>query len=88
MQQVLSLPMQLGPVLRSARRASGLSQAQLASRVRLSQSRMSHMELNPGSLSVEQLLGILGLLGMELVVQDKACADSGPPAAAAAAAEW
>ena len=46
------------------------------------------MELNPGSLSVEQLLGILGLLGMELVVQDKAGADSGPPAAAAAAAEW
>jgi HTH-type transcriptional regulator/antitoxin HipB len=29
------------------------------------------MELNPGSISVDQLLALMGVLGLELVVQEK-----------------
>ncbi len=71
MKQVVSVPSQLGPVLKSARRASGLSQAELAVRMDMSQSRISHMELNPGSMSIEQMLALSGLLGLEVVVQSR-----------------
>ena len=68
MKQVLSVPSQLGPLLRAARKHAGLSQGKLAQRVGISQSRMSHMELNPGSVSLEQLLAIFAVLGLEIVV--------------------
>jgi HTH-type transcriptional regulator/antitoxin HipB len=77
MRQILSTPPQLGPLLKSGRHAAGLSQAELARRMGISQSRISHMELYPESLSLEQLLALFGLLGMELVVQSKPDA---PPA--------
>jgi HTH-type transcriptional regulator/antitoxin HipB len=77
MRQVLSTPSQLGPLLKSGRRAAGLSQAELARRMGISQSRISHMELHPESLSFEQLLALFGLLGMELIVQSRSDA---PPA--------
>jgi HTH-type transcriptional regulator/antitoxin HipB len=37
----------------------------------ISQSRISHMELHPESVSLEQLLALFGLLGIELMVQSK-----------------
>ncbi|VTU36009.1 Antitoxin HipB [Variovorax sp. PBL-H6] len=77
MRQVLSTPSQLGPLLKSGRRAAGLPQAELARRMGISQSRISHMELHPESVSLEQLLALFGLLGMELIVQSRSEA---PPA--------
>ena len=71
MRQLLATPSQLGPLLKSGRRAAGLSQAELANRMGISQSRISHMELHPESVSLEQLLALFGLLGMELMVQSK-----------------
>ncbi|MFM9926033.1 helix-turn-helix transcriptional regulator [Variovorax sp. H27-G14] len=71
MQQVLSVPSQLGVLLKAARKAAGISQVKLAERLGISQSRMSHMELNPGSVSLEQLLAIFGVLGMEMLVGSK-----------------
>ena len=71
MRQVLSTPSQLGPLLKSGRRAAGLSQAELARRMGISQSRISHMELHPESVSLDQLLALFGLLGIELMVQSK-----------------
>ncbi|RST50019.1 helix-turn-helix domain-containing protein [Variovorax sp. MHTC-1] len=68
MRQVLSVPSQLGPLIKSARKDAGLSQEKLAKRLGISQSRMSHMELNPGSVSLEQLLAIFGVLGLEVMV--------------------
>src|SRR3954471_4939097 len=68
MRQVLALPSQLGPLLKAARKEAGLSQQKLAERVGISQSRMSHMELNPGSVSLEQLLQIFAVLQLEVVV--------------------
>jgi len=77
MRQVLSTPSQLGPLMKSGRRAAGLSQTELARRMGISQSRISHMELHPESVNLDQLLALFGLLGMELMVQSK----SGAPAA-------
>ncbi|HJS03993.1 MAG TPA: helix-turn-helix domain-containing protein [Variovorax sp.] len=71
MRQVLSTPSQLGPLLKSGRRAAGLSQTDLARRMGISQSRISHMELHPESVSLDQLLALFGLLGIELMVQSK-----------------
>ena len=71
MRQLLSTPSQLGPLLKSGRRAAGLSQTELARRMGISQSRISHMELHPESVSLEQLLALFGLLGIELIVQSK-----------------
>jgi HTH-type transcriptional regulator / antitoxin HipB len=71
MRQVLSMADQAGPLLRGARKAAGLSQTALARQLGLSQRRMSAMELNPGSISLEQLLALLAALDLELVVQAK-----------------
>ena len=75
MKQILSVPEQFGPILQSSRKAVQLSQIALASRLGISQSRMSAMELDPTSISLGQLLAICSALGLELQVQTKA-----PPA--------
>lgn len=59
---------QLGAVLQAARKAQGLTQSALASRIGLSQSRVSHLELNAHELSVEQLLAWCAALNLELTV--------------------
>jgi HTH-type transcriptional regulator/antitoxin HipB len=69
--QLLSLSQQLGPLLRSARKSAGLSQTALAQRLGISQSRISSMELDPGSISVEQLLTLLAALHHEVLIQPK-----------------
>ncbi|MGJ7581790.1 helix-turn-helix domain-containing protein [Variovorax sp. RHLX14] len=68
MRQLLSTPTQLGILLKAARKEAGLSQTDLARRLGISQSRMSHMELNPGSVSLAQLLAIFGVLDLEIMV--------------------
>lgn len=83
MKQLLTTPSQLGQVLQSARRAAKLSQTDLAVRLDVSQSRISHMELNPGSISADQLLALISILGLELVVQDRRAAG-----AEASPVEW
>lgn len=59
---------QLGAMLQAARKAQGLTQSALASRIGLSQSRVSHLELNANELSVEQVLAWCAALGLELAV--------------------
>lgn len=65
---VLVTAAQLGAELQAARKAKGLTQAALAGRIGLSQSRVSHLELNAHELSVEQLLAWCAALGLELAV--------------------
>jgi hypothetical protein len=43
---------------------------------------LSEIETNPGSLTVDRLLELANLLGLELVIQDR------PPVQAASGAEW
>lgn len=74
MTQVLSTTPQLGQILRSARRARKLTQGQAATRLGLSQSRLSALELVPKAISAEQLLALVNLYGLELIIQSKGAA--------------
>lgn len=69
MKQKLSLPSQLGPMLRGARQQASLSQAGLGARVGLSQKRISALELDPSSMTVDQLLTITAVLRVEVLLQ-------------------
>jgi HTH-type transcriptional regulator/antitoxin HipB len=80
--QHLSLPSQLGAMLRGARKSAGLSQATLASRINLSQKRLSALERDSASLSVEQMLALCSALGLEVWVQPR---QPGAPQTAASA---
>lgn len=71
MKQILSISDQVGPLLQAARKSARLSQTALASRLGISQSRVSAMELDPASISLEQLLAMCSALNLELVVQTK-----------------
>ena len=75
MKQILTLSRQLGPLIQSARKSAGLTQTGLAQRLGLSQSRISAMELDPGTISVDQLLALLAALNYELLVQPKQGSD-------------
>jgi HTH-type transcriptional regulator/antitoxin HipB len=85
MQQVIATPHQMGRILAAGRRRAGLTQAEAAARVGVSQSRISTLEMNSGALTLNQLLALFGAYGLQLQVQDK-----GQSAAAAAASkvEW
>lgn len=86
MNQLVSVAQQLGPLLQAARKTAGLNQTQLATRLGLSQSRMSALELEPGLISVDQLLALCGALGLEFHIQTK----GGQPSESmgAGSAEW
>jgi HTH-type transcriptional regulator/antitoxin HipB len=75
LKHVLLTPLQVGQLLQTARKAAGQSQAQLAALVGLSQSRLSKLEQNPGSITLDQLLALCGALALELSVQERAPGD-------------
>lgn len=58
-------------ILTARRRALKLSQKALAAKLGISQNRLSEIEANPARLSLERLLEIANILGLELVVQDR-----------------
>lgn len=60
---------QLGALLVNVRKSRQFTQAQLGSRLGLSQRRVSELELAPGTLSVDQLLAICAQLGLQLSLQ-------------------
>jgi len=68
----VALSTQLRQHLRSLRKARGLTQADLAARLGVVQSRVADIEANPSAVSVEQLLKVLTVLNAQLVVRDTA----------------
>lgn len=62
---------QLGRMLQSARKARKLSQAQVGARLGLSQKRVSALERDPGSISVDQLLRWCAAVGLALEIGTK-----------------
>jgi HTH-type transcriptional regulator/antitoxin HipB len=71
MKQILTHSAQLGQILVTRRRASKLSQRALAAKLAISQNRLSEIETDPGTLTVERLLELANLLGLELVIHDR-----------------
>ena len=80
----LLTPMQLGRLLQTARKARKLSQADVGARLDLSQKRVSAMELAPATITVDQLLKMCAVLGLELAVGPKGATRSD----ASAKAQW
>ncbi|PUE21285.1 MULTISPECIES: helix-turn-helix domain-containing protein [unclassified Limnohabitans] len=71
MPHTLVTPIQMGQILKTARKTSQLSQTKLASRVGLSQSRISAFEQQPENIGLGQLLSVLNVLGLELTIQPR-----------------
>ena len=61
---------QLQQLLKSLRKSRKMTQAELARRLGVVQSRIADIERDPGAVSVDQLLQVLALLGAQMVVRD------------------
>jgi HTH-type transcriptional regulator/antitoxin HipB len=62
-------PLQLGTHLRALRRAHGLSQSRLGEMLGVGQSRVARIERDPGAMSVDQFMRLLGALQVALVLR-------------------
>ena len=62
---------QAAQLLVGRRKALGLSQAEVAARLGISQNRLSELELRPERLTLDRLLALVGVLGLELAIGDK-----------------
>ena len=72
METVARTPQQLGQALRSRRATLKLSQANVGSRAGIKQDTVSTLEIHTPSSTVETLYKALSILGLELVVREKA----------------
>ena len=66
----IQTPHQLAAHLRALRKARGLSQAALGDSLGVGQTRIARIEGNPTAISVEQLIAVLGALGVQLVLRE------------------
>ena len=67
-------PTQLGQLLKALRTERKLTQADVAARMGLLQSKISALETNPGRTSVERMFRLLSVLGVELVLRQRGAA--------------
>ncbi len=72
MRQPILNPAQLAEIIRGRRKARHLSQHELATQLGLSQARLSVLEGDASSLPLDRLLLLAKLLGLEIVIQDRA----------------
>lgn len=72
----LQLPSQLGPHLRSLRRARKMTQRDLAARIGVTQARVAAIEANPAVVSVGQLMTILAALGVDVALRPRPTGDA------------
>ncbi len=70
----LQSPAQLPVHLKSLRKARGLTQAQLARRLGIRQSRLADIENHPETVSSAQLLDLFAALGVEVLLRLKPAA--------------
>jgi len=71
MRQLVTNPGQVGEILRARRKARGVPQQELATKLGISQSRLSTLEGDPAGLTLDRLVLLAKLLGLELVLQDR-----------------
>ncbi|WP_272546237.1 helix-turn-helix transcriptional regulator [Burkholderia cepacia] len=71
---------QLRPILVGFRKSAGLTQAQLAARLGVTQQSYAQLEANPSAVSIERLFKVLNTLGvrMTLGTQDASAASADP----------
>lgn len=66
----VQLSSQLQQLLKSLRKSRDMTQAELAQRLGVVQSRVADIERDPGAVGVDQLLQVLALLGAQMVVRE------------------
>ena len=62
---------QLAPIIAGFRKTAGLTQAEMAVRLGITQQTYSAAERNASSMSLNKLLSVLNALGVEIVLQPK-----------------
>ena len=62
---------QLPALLKAFRKQAGLTQGQVAASLGVTQQTLSAMERNAQKVSAERLLQLLGILGVEMVLQPR-----------------
>ncbi|MEB2484006.1 helix-turn-helix transcriptional regulator [Burkholderia multivorans] len=75
---------QLRPILVGFRKSAGLTQAQLATRLGVTQQSYAQLEANPSAVSIERLFKVLNVLGVRLSLDPAASADVAQTAAGSA----
>jgi HTH-type transcriptional regulator/antitoxin HipB len=71
MANILTSTAALSVAIRDARKASRLTQAELASRAGVTQATVSNLERGIAAPGLDTILRVLGALGLELLVQQK-----------------
>ncbi|CAB3769939.1 helix-turn-helix domain-containing protein [Paraburkholderia humisilvae] len=74
--QPLVTALQLGQLLKAARKRRKLTQAEVAARLGLSQNRISYLEQHADELSFRQLLGWCTTVGLELWLGERESPES------------
>lgn len=82
--QIVTTPHQMAQLLAAGRRRAGLTQAEAATRLGLSQSRISALETDAASITLAQLLALCGAYDLQVQVRDKILSAPG----ADTPAEW
>ncbi|WP_427309678.1 helix-turn-helix domain-containing protein [Cupriavidus sp. H39] len=73
---------QLRPILQGFRKSRGMTQAMMAEHLGVKQQTYAELEANPAAASVERLLRVLRVLGVELVLSLAEAGDTVPAAPA------
>lgn len=79
---------QLPALLKAFRKESGLTQTQVATSLGVTQQTLSALERNAQKMSAERLLHLLGILGVEMVLQRKEPSPHNPSTSDEGASRW
>jgi len=85
---VVRTPGQLIPIFSAFRKRNGLSQAQLARLIGVSQQTVSQLERNPDKATLERLLRAFAAMDVEIVVRKKGAPAEAEGAAHTEKATW
>lgn len=86
-QYTVRTPEQLPTLLKAFRKQAGLTQGQLATRLGVTQQTVSALERNANKVSADRLLQLLGILGVDLLLQSRG-REPDPKLPAAGGAGW
>jgi HTH-type transcriptional regulator/antitoxin HipB len=70
-EQRLTVSTQVGELLRRRRKSLGIPQREIASKLGISQGRFSTLELDPSGLTLERVIALTNILGLDLVLRDR-----------------
>ena len=79
---------QLPALLKAFRKAAGLTQGEVAARLGVTQQTLSALERNAQKVSVERLLHLLGILGVDMVLQKKPASPGNESQPTGGAPQW